>query len=76
MRAQQGQVAVLIGLDAVAHIPEAAAVERQGQLVFGMMVPFERDAVGQTAVEQGPGTARVTADFFQKWFHVALQTPE
>ena len=72
VRAKQHQVAVVIGRDRVADIALAAAVQRQRQLEFGVVVPLEGDAVVEPPVEQRPGRALRHGDLFEQRAHRVL----
>ena len=57
VRPEQHEVAVVIGGDRIADVALAAAVQRQRQLEFGVVVPLEGDAVVELSVEQRPRRA-------------------
>lgn len=47
------QVTVVVWTQMIADEPMAPAIRRQRELVLGVVVPLERNAVTQTSIEKG-----------------------
>lgn len=65
IRPNQHQIFVTVGCNVIADIALAAAIERERELVFGMIVPFKGERF-QAPVKYRPRTAIVDSYLFKK----------
>ena len=65
---EEDKVLMAVRTDVVADVALSQAVQRHGQLKFGMVVPFKRKGL-EAAMEHCPGAALINQDFFEEGLH-------
>ena len=66
---EQHEVAIIVSAHVIADKALAATVQSEGQLEFPMMVPLERDAVGEPPIQERPGLPIRDQELFEERAH-------
>ena len=65
VRPNQHDISILVFADVIAHQALSAAVQRQCQLVFRVVMPFKRNSLGEPSIEHRDRRQILHPDFFE-----------